>query len=279
MVQVNLLRHPHFFSRSSLASILVVVSSVLSGCQTTKPIPAGIQPEFVAVNPSRILAVPVFALPNPGRPAEVDLTIFEGNGAEKAIEDAVLGAFKNQPNVNGVSFQAVGRALGAPPHARSRMATILQNTTAKLTSTVEAERMPLGKDCLARRNFLDFYVYCIAPQKAWVDELNALSTLILNADTALLTVVTELRSGTAQGSSTGAPGLLTLEGEAAVLIVDTNTGKLIWGRERRERLAAEAKNAEAVPDTATLFSKLFSESFWSDFPGRRKPLPQGTPAP
>lgn len=249
---------------------------LLVACQTTKPVPMGIQPEFAAVNPSRILAVPVFTLPNPGRPSQVDLTRFEGDGANKAIEAAVLGAFKNQPNVNGVSFQAVGRALGAPPNAWSRMADILKTTSAKLTSTVAGERATLGKDCLSRRNFLDFYVYCLMPQKAWVDELNALSTLILNADTALLTVVTDLGTGTSSAPP-GADAAPTLEAEAAVLIVDTNTGKLIWGREARTGVQGSGPDARTPPEASALFSKLFSDAFWQDFPGRRQPVAQETP--
>ena len=262
-------------------SCVGVALGLLVACQSTKPVLMGIQPEFAAVNPSRILAVPAFAMPNPGRPSEVDVTLFEGDGANKAVETAVLGAFKNQPNVNGVSFQAVGRALGNVPNAWSRMAEILKMTSARLTSTVEGERATLGKDCLSRRNFLDFYVHCLATQKAWVDELNALSTLILNADSALLTVVTELRSGSqpvaaGKAGATGTASLPSLQAEVVVIIVDTNTGKLIWGREARESMLGEAQGAATLPDASVLFSKLFSDAFWNDFPGRRQPAPLET---
>jgi hypothetical protein len=232
----------------------------LVGCQSVPPVPMGVQPEFAAVNPSRVLAVPPFVLPDPGRPTEIDPTIVESENTRRVIENAVLGAFKNQPGVNGVSFQAVSRVLGESPNARTRMEEVLKATAARLTSTREGERSSLPRECLARRNFLDFYVHCLATEKIWVDELNALSSLILNADTALLTVVTELRKGES-------PSDPDLAGGVAVLIVDTNSGKLIWGRQSSEAIASDGRKPAEVSD---LFTRLLSETFWESFPGRRQ---------
>lgn len=266
------------------------------GCTTTKPVAMGIQPEFEAINPSRILAVPVFALPDPARPSEIDGAVLTAENGRGVIERNVLQAFRNQPGVNGVSFQAVRDSLGASPNAWNKLDATMRRTAARLVSTKEGERLSLGKECLARKSFLDFYVHCLSRDKEWIDGLNELSARILNADTAMLTVVTALEKKP-EPEGTG----LTLRGAVVALLVDTNSGKLIWGRQSEgstrttegsgrpgvatpvpgsgptsstESASGSASGRPSgagtrVPEVGELFPRLLGEEFWAEFPGRR----------
>lgn len=244
-------------------SLLVALAAALSvhACRSGPLVAQGIQPEFNAINPSRILAVPLFTLPDPGSPSSIDVSAFETGNVSAVIEAEVLSAFRNQPGVNGVSFGAVRQALGKSPNVWNQLDTEMRNTSLKLTSRSPEDRAALSSECLKRKNFVDFYVHCLAKQKTWINALNALSARALNADSALLTVVTSLSKNQIEGR-------YGIEAGIAVVLVDTNTGKLLWGRQNAKRLESSEGTAR-FPEWKVLFDQLLDEAFWADFPGRK----------
>lgn len=233
----------------------------LMTCVSKPLVPMGLQSEFKAISPSRVLALPLFLLPNPSEPAQIDLPAWATGGGEKLLETQLLEGFKNQPGVNGVSFQSVRRALGSDPVTPWFVLKSELDASAKaLSSTDPQVRAGLPKACLKRKSVLDFYVFCVSPKKAWLEGLNALSAKVLNADTALVIVVTHFEKSVVDGLYSAQAGL-------AALLVDTNTGRMIWGRQAAHSVQSPA-DKKAFPAWETVFAGLFSESFWEEFPGR-----------
>ena len=251
---------------ANLSLILVFAS----GCLSTKHVVEGVQPDYEALNPSRIIAVPILLLPNPSLKVEVDKALVESDKVVAMVEKEVLNSFRNQPNVNGVSFQAVRQTLGPQSKLLKRMESQMRSTSALLISTEPSDRASLTRDCLARKSFLDFYAFCVASDAKWTDQLNQLSRTILNADTALITVITEYSK-----SIHGKQNVLQLA--LATMVVDTNSGRIIWGREAQTKL--EAANTEPLPSLATNPASIFSQDHWLNFPGRNIPLKQDGKAP
>lgn len=237
------------------------LSALQLSCRSTPAIVPGIQPEFEALNPSRILAVPSFVLPDPGAFSSVDIAALETGNTRAALESKVTSAFQNQPGVNGVSFSTVRQAIGKRPNVWDVLDAQMRSTSLKLTSRNSQERAELSSDCLKRKNFLDFYSFCLAPEKKWVSGLNTLSAKVLNADSALLTAITRLEKTTEKNRYGIAAGL-------ALVLVDTNTGKLIWGKQTSGELLAPEGSA-SFPEWSPLFESLLNDNFWAEFPGRK----------
>jgi hypothetical protein len=233
---------------------------LLTACTSRKPVPAGIQPEFQAINPSRILAVPSFTLPDPSSSAQVDLSLIETEKIIPELEKVILQSFRGQPRVNGVSFQAVRQGLGESPNALTKLKESVEKVSQKLTSTQESERLSLRKECLARKDFLEFYVHCLASDNSWVEGLNQLSSRILNADSALVSFLLE-----AEKKPLPTRGFST-DIRVAVTLVDTNSGRLIWGRIGSEKVTLQTPTSAG----ATAFDTIFKEEFWQGFPGRKE---------
>lgn len=231
------------------------------GCVSQPRIPFGLQPEFKAINPSRVLAVPPFVLPDPGHAASVDAAALELGQVLKIVETEVLKAFKGQPSVNGVSFSSVRATLAADPKPiYTTLDTILKSTSAKLISTDATIRNSLSKNCLGRKNFVDYYGLCVVGDKPWTENLNALSARVLNADSALLIAVTHLDKKLSHAQ-------YKIEAEIAAILVDTNSGKVIWAREIRDE-STNSPDKLSFPEWQPLFEKIINEKFWLEFPGR-----------
>ena len=240
---------------------LCVSSVVLFSCRTTSAVSPGIQPEFEAINPSRILAVPSFVLPDPGALSSVDVAALETGNTRTILEAKVTSAFQNQPGVNGVSFSTVRQAIGKRPNVWDALDAQMRSTSLKLTSRNAQERAELNSDCLNRKNFLDFYTFCLTADKKWIAALNTLSAKVLNADSALLTVITRLEKATENNRYGISAGL-------ALVLVDTNTGKLIWGKQT-EKVLQNAEGSASFPEWSSLFESMLTENFWLEFPGRK----------
>ena len=253
-----------------LGRLVFLPLALLVSCKTIEPIPPGAQASYDAINPSRVIAVPVFFLPHPAKVTKIDTPIAISENAEQLLERGVLGAFKDQPNVNGVSFSAVRNAIGSKPNAWTNANKALSDTAQKLISTNEGKRLSLPPDCLARKSFLDFYARCMAKQVAWREVLNEFSRKILNADAAMISVVTELFKEDRPSGTTFHLGF-------TVLVVDTNNGELIWGREANETLQSNKENPN--PELSLFLEGILNEEFWAGFPGRRRKLSDQQSAP
>lgn len=233
----------------------------LAACVSRAPtIQMGLQPKYEAVNPSRILAVPPFIVPDPTRQVSVDVSAVESGNMTAHIEEAVLKAFTDQPAINGVSFFRVRKEIG-----KSNLITNLDREMSqiakRLVSREAQDQTSFSKDCIQRRNFVEFYVYCVSPSKSWKDFLNALSAKIYNADSALIVVVTEAEKKEVDGQYESRAGV-------AALLVDTNNGNLIWGRVVND-FARSTQGNKVFPEWSAMIPSMLGEGFWAHFPGRK----------
>lgn len=264
----------------------------LIGCQSRNNITSGIQPGFEAVNPAAILAVPIFTLPDPSTENSlIDPSLMVTENFLPSLEDKIIQSnFTNQPNINGYSFSAVRKAIlsGAPKKVGQNAPTkkgevdgkkaevdnkkknevkiwdglnfSMRNVAERFSSRDVKVRLLISPNCLARKNFVEFYTYCLASDLTWLSYLNALSSRVYNADSALITVVTDLQNKVVDEE-------YQIYGGVAVLLVDTNNGKLIWGNFKKETLI-NPKEKKYFPSWNEFLNKIFVPEFWNNFPGR-----------
>lgn len=269
----------------------------LEGCQTSAWLNGGIQPGYEAVNPAAIIAVPIFIMPDPSSEfSKLDPSLIITEKLIPALESKIIGSFENQPNINGYPFQVVKKAIGfgekknqilsktqspshedefekkedsnkekivhqkAQPLIWDKLDTTMKDVASRFSSRDVKTRLLITSNCLARKNFIEFYSYCLASEKNWLSGLNALSARVLNADSALITVITDLQN-------TVVDKKYEITGGLAILLVDTNNGKLIWGNYVKETLV-NPEDMKYFPSWSEFLNKVFVSEFWNGFPGR-----------
>ncbi len=246
-------------------SVLFIFSFLVSACQSQPYSHPGIQPGFEALNPAAVIAVPVFVLPNPSQEsAVVDTSLVYTEKLFSLMETKILKAFENQPNINGYSYDIVRNALEKKPNTKMLLDQLnksMNDVAGRFSSRDISKRILITPECLSRKNFLDFYSFCLSSHRDWLDGLNKLSFQVMNADSAIITVVNNLKNSEKNTHYTISLGV-------AVLLVDTNNGKLIWGNEANLSLE-QNDNSSALPSYQKLIDNLFSENFWKGFPGRK----------
>jgi hypothetical protein len=267
---------------TQVAGVLALAAVLgAQSCQSAPSVSSGVQSKYAAINPTRILAVTPIAISVPRLAGSViDPTILRTLPVTEWIESGVLRAFAGQPAVNGVSFQAVRRAL---QHANSQasplMLSALESTVAALQRPGAENQGVISPECFGRKDFFDFYSLCLKRHPSWKKGLNELSATVLNADAALFVFVTQLQS---QSTSSENHPLVQLQ----VVLVDTNNAELIWRGSAQtdgppvahEPTAAESPGggtpaAKPADLWRTAVESLFDEALWAGFPGR---LPKGT---
>ena len=239
---------------------LILLFVALCACITAPQTTQGVQEGAEALHVGRILALPPVALPDPSRIASVDVAVLQGGRVVPLVEEAILAAFRNQPGVRGIGFQVVRERLGAPPTPWDGAVAFLEDTSARLASGDLRRQGGLSDACLARTSPSDFYQSCIAKQPAWLAALNKIAARSWNADAALIPLITELTvRQEPQPTTTMA---------VTLLLLDTNSGRLLWTRSRSLETPQSAH--ESLSKTwPTLVQYLFGEPLWTDFPGRR----------
>ena len=241
--------------------IFSLISIIFSSCQSMKPLPSGIQDGYEAVNPASIIAIPVFMIPDPSKSSSIDPAIVNAQQIIPKIQNKVIQSFNGQPNINGHSFSAVSIAIGnVKPTVWDKLNDSMKLIANRFNSNETSVRTLITSSCLARRNFMEFYSYCLAPDPIWIDNLNSLAARVLNADTALLVVITDIESAVIDD-------VYGISGSFSILLVDTNNGKLIWGKDGSSSLL-NPKDKKYYPSWDELTNKIFNDDFWDKFPGR-----------
>lgn len=235
------------------------------GCVTPAPTPEGLQKEFAALNPARIAAFPPVLMPHPIGQLSIDPATLMTFDIKATVESKILSAFKNQPGVNGISFNAVRAALKSNAKLIELIDAELRNTAQLTKNSLTRDYLLLPRACQQQQNLLDFYKFCVTGSPNWQALINQFSAAVFNSDTILLPFITALEKKLEQDN-------YVLQFGVAVLLIDTNTGKLMWGRDSVERIAMPPEKKQFA-EVKTIIDRAFSESFWADFPGRR-PLSQ-----
>ncbi len=240
---------------------MVLLCFFLFSCVSRTPIQNGIQPAFYALNPAAVIAVPAFILPDPSSNSSIDLTILESHKIVEKIESKIILAFSGQSNINGYPFNAVRQTLD-----KKQVKTLdildksLQALAGRFTSLDLRDRLALTPKCVDRKNFLEFYSFCVMADSKWVSSLNLLSSQIMNADSALLVFITNLNYSKNEQKYVSNLNL-------SVLLVDTNNGDLIWGNQKEGSFINQSENA-SVSHWDTVINNVLSDDFWVGFPGK-----------
>lgn len=240
------------------ASILM---GCLSACATFAPLRQGVQSDALALNPARIAGYPTLLFPHPSLETSLDPATLMSGEVVASVETRILAAFKNQPGVNGISFQTVRTVLKSNPKIQTDVDSEIRAMGQLVNSGSARENLLLTAECRARHSFLDFYKFCLLKSQRWVPLLNQVSIAVQNSDSLLIPVVTSLEKTTERNSYVLKFGL-------SLLLVDTNNGRLIWGRDVIATLNS-VPGVKQFPDLKTAYDKIFTENFWAEFPGRR----------
>lgn len=239
--------------------LVSLIAMLCVSCASLPRIDPGVQKGYAGLNLARIAFLPLVVVNNPGSRGVLDSSLVSVDKVHETIEAAVLGAFRKQSNVKGYHPRGVMQALEGKEHLLDKV-FVLMRERAKLRNT---ESKTLSETCLNSRSFLDFYSYCLAEESAWRDALNALAIPVSHADGVLFVVVTELEKRAEKGK-------FSVSAEIAVFLVDTNNGRLVWGRQQKDQLENDPADPR-FPEWSSLFSRMLAEPFWIGFPGRVSP--------
>lgn len=236
--------------------LFVVMACLLNACASTPTVSPGIQSGYAGISLARTLFLPVFVLAAPGTKASVDVSAISVDGVDQIIESTVLSSFRNQKGVKGYHPAGVMKALAGNEQLLQKALDYMRDRARKRAS----EAKELSKDCRGSRSFLDFYTFCVSPETDWRDALNALAIRVGHADSALFVIVTDLEKVMKDKR-------FVIGAEITSLLVDTNNGRLIWGRQASDTLESDQMEAK-YPEWSSLFSRILSEPYWNGFPGR-----------
>ncbi|MFZ9519720.1 MAG: hypothetical protein ACO3A4_04515 [Silvanigrellaceae bacterium] len=239
----------------------IMAGFATTACTSTPTLRQGVQPEAVALNPARIAAFPMLLIPHPSEQSSLDPGALSSGEIITAIESKILSAFKNQPGVNGIGFQSVRSSLKTTPGLSANIEGEMRSMGQLANSGSARETLLLSGECRSRKSFLDFYKHCLLKSQRWVPLLNQFSLVVQNSDSMLLPILTSLEKFTNKDTYSVRFGV-------ALLLVDTNSGRLIWGRDSSVLVESPA-GVKQFPDLKTAYDKIFTESFWAEFPGRR----------
>lgn len=236
-------------------------SALLLSCTSVPPTREGLQNEFLALNPARIAAYPPLILPHPAHDTSIDPAAVVTSQIQSQIESKILAAFKNQPNVNGISFQTVRSLIKESPKLASEIDTELKTIGQLANSGSTKELLLLSKECRSQKNVLDFYKHCMIHSSKWIPLMNQFANTVQNADSVLVPILTTLEKSTEKN-------IYTVRVGVALVLIDTNSGKLIWGRDSIIQFDSP-QGTKQFADVNSMLDKIFTEEFWHEFPGRR----------
>ena len=247
-----------------MRTLLLLASFVfLMACShQSSDIGFGIQPKHASFVPARIAILKCRAWPAGARFKDLPLTNFnkkEQQNLCKKFDSFVLSGFDGQPYMRGISPKAVSNALKRQKGARflGQLDTLWQHKE---------------KDCEVCDNPPAFYTLSISDREKWRLWLTELSRATKNADAVLLPMVTYGFARTFDDR-----GIQATQKVAGIslFLIDTNSGYLLWagGREAEasNQVLVEKKSAKKPkpPKWERLYSRLFIDDLWREFPGRQ----------
>ena len=235
----------------------------LSSCTTIEaPLSHGIQPGFEAYIPARIAVLPCRTFPAnaryPGlKPSNIKEK--ENKAICETFDQKIIEGFTNQPFMKGFTPALIQQFL-EKNSATQLLPEIDQLWTINLAECSECTSGPSVYNKLSESS------------PKWRGWLNQFSKNTRYSDAILLPLISE-----AVEQKKDERGVWISERfvKIELFLIDTNHGKLLWSGSRaasvsnqtlRESVATEAP---PFPHWNRLFSRLFTEAIWKDFPGRQ----------
>ncbi len=239
----------YFLGTCTLSSC---VSNLLTGTQ-------GIQSEFGAYIPARISVAECQSWPTFASFKNLALsnsTKEENAALAQAVDEFVLSGFDNQPFMQGLS-----------PKLISKLTSEIQ--PAIILSNGFENWRPRREVCGNCSDVLSYYRESIVNNAPWRVFLGEWSMRTRHSDAVFIPFIVSFYSNTINDR-----GVIKAfrTAEIAFFLIDTDTGKLIWGRTRRaevsnKKLQSDPKDI-SLPGIDVLKSRLLTSDLWIDFPGR-----------
>lgn len=186
-----------------------------------------------------------------------------GESAKKELcetfDKKLLESFKGQPFVKGKSPRSIMKLL--EENAKTWIKGGFFGAWAR------------PEDCEFCEDPVQFYNYYLAQNAEWLAYTVEFSRATENADALLLPIILY-----ANESTENERGLLVAKRDVEVVafLIELETGKLAWAGKRRgaarnTRLASEIGDDTLLyPDWGLVHSRLFTDSLWEEFPGRKE---------
>jgi hypothetical protein len=235
----------------------------LGGCTTGgREASLGVQKEHDGFVPARIAILPCITWPEGSRYKSRPLSNARNEifaSLCESFDKFVIEGFSGQPFMKGFSPAFVKKTLAAAdkPDQLNAIPTLWAHDT---------------KDCTDCTNIASFYRESIASRPPWQLWLDSTSSIVRHVDAVLIPAILY-----AWDRRYNDRGVLVLErsASAALLLISTANGDLIWTRSRSaivpvRKLEANLNNQPPAPPEWNLVGgQIFTEHLWADFPGRQ----------
>lgn len=242
--------------------LLFLVGHMVSCAHSNEIDAFGIQKEHIAFVPARIAVIPCQLWPAGAPYRTQPTTNFDQTAIDegcKSIDAFVLEGFKGQPYMRGISPKVVHKLLG-------------RNNQSKLLSELPKLWHQDEDACSNCRNAVSYYKKSIATRGAWQQWLTSFSAAVYSSDAILAPFLLYGQKGRINDR-----GLMVAYKKVglALLLIDTNNGRLIWagGRDvqsNNRRLETDAQvETLTTPNWKQVSSRLLISDVWIDFPGRQ----------
>lgn len=246
--------------RMRVLSILWLL--LISACaHTVEDIPPGIARQKLALVPARIAVFPCQSWP---QTAHFD-DLVAANVSEEQLglicqqfDKYILQGFEDQPYMRGL----------APNAVKTLIQRAKQPELAKLPMNLWVPaKAPNCKPCTHPGSY---YYNVVSKQPEWLVWLGDLSRAAKNADAVLLPFVV-----TAQEEMKNERGIPLAERSiyGAMLLIDTNSGQLLWSSHRlglAQNRNLPQNGRPSPPPWDMVFDRLFVNDLWREFPGRQE---------
>ncbi|MCX6119297.1 MAG: hypothetical protein NT027_17295 [Proteobacteria bacterium] len=252
----------------SLRKTLVIMHifwTVLSCASTDKENrPYGIQPSKIGYIPARMGVAP--CLPWPAKLTKIkgmplgNLSAQDTSLLCQDFDAFIASSFDNQPFMKGLSTKFVEKLM------------VSANMKSSIAESISEKWQHQSTDCNQCSTLSSFYIESIAHRKDWQIWLAQFSAATKGADAILIPLILHYSKENVDDR-----GMTVAKrfASAALLLVDTSSGELIWsgGRDAEvvNKTYGEDPKAKSLdpPNQEELRKRLFTDVIWLAFPGRQ----------
>lgn len=209
----------------------------------------GLREDYKAYVPAKIVVFPCVFWPN----LDAATASFKDIKLCESFDSFILQSFSNQPYMNGF-----------PPSTIRRIAETENDLKILDWPTIWREFYIPGQE--QSQSLMQFYDTGIREQKNWLLWLARVSKLTQYTDAVLLPVIETVSEskGTDRGIHTATRSIVI-----DLFLIDSDNGRAIWIGKRDSTITEKSVEREAnYPSWDMLFSQLFTETLWQDYPGR-----------
>lgn len=242
--------------------LLLIINGILAACFHSNSSHYGLQSNDLAYIPARIAVLPCRQWPEQASYRDMPLSNISEDIREElctALDSFVLEGFQGQPYMRGISPKVV-------------QALLEREDQEELLDRIDEVWRRQNGDCTRCSSPTRYYQETVQKRNNWRLWLSNFSRAAFNSDAILIPFVTY-----AHESRTDERGLMVAfrRTGAMLMLIDTNTGALIWTGGREAQAQHQMPRAQAgpgqpdFPEWTEVMDRLFISEIWQQFPGRQ----------